>query len=240
ARVSEPAPVQMPAAQAPAARVQPAQVPPEPAAAARVARLVPARVPPEPEPAWETSYQAPAGTLTIGRSLDFTSESTADLLEEVFEISDKISETRRFEDALYLILDLAMEKVSTDSGSVFLADINSDDLVFGAARGPKASQVKGFKLKMGQGIVGFCAAEGIGLAVSDVTRDPRFYSTISQKVGYNTRSILCVPMQADGRVMGALELINKRAGNVFTERDLGVASFLGQHLARYLASRERK
>lgn len=127
-----------------------------------------------------------------------------------------------------------MEKIGTDAGAVFLADINEDELYFGAARGPKADQVMDFRVKMGQGIVGFTSESGVGLAISDAQQDPRFYAAVSEKVGYPTRSILCVPLQADNQVFGALELINKIHNDTFTERDLGMANFIAQQLGRFL------
>jgi GAF domain-containing protein len=170
----------------------------------------------------------------IGRALDFTSEATADLLEQIFEISDRVNQQPDRTTALYFMLDLAINTIGTDAGSILLADINTDSLSFAAARGPKAEQVMSFQVKMGQGIAGFCADSGVGVAVSDVTRDPRFHAVISEKIGYPTRSILCVPMQADDQIVGSLELINKKKNDTFSERDLGVAGFIGQQLARFV------
>ena len=96
-----------------------------------------------------------------------------------------------------------------------------------------------FRIKMGQGIVGFCAEEGVGLAVSDVTKDSRFHAAISEKIGYPTRSILCVPMQMEGRIVGALELINKKSSDVFSERYLNIANFVAHQLAEYLARQDK-
>jgi putative methionine-R-sulfoxide reductase with GAF domain len=182
--------------------------------------------------------QPPAAEASIGRSLEITPESTADFLEEVFELTQDVNQKSNQEEALYFMLDLAIERVRVDSGSVFLADINQHDLFFGAARGPKAGEVMKFRIKMGQGIVGFCAEEGVGLAVSDVNKDSRFYAAISEKIGYPTRSILCVPMQMEGRVVGALELINKQENDVFSEQDLNVANFIAHQLAEYLVRQD--
>lgn len=218
----EPAPITLP----PSAKKAPAKEPaPAPVATPKAPR--------QPTPrAKEVTTTTESG---IGRAIDFTSESTADLLEDIFEISDKVNKQPDQRSALYFMLDLAINTVGTDAGSVLLADINSDELSFGAARGPKADEVMGFKVKVGQGIVGFSTEAGVGVAISDATRDPRFYAAISQKIGYPTRSILCVPVQTEERVFGALELINKKANDTFTERDLGLANFIGQQLARYLS-----
>ncbi len=188
----------------------------------------------EDEPESQDAVLPTATSSGIGRAIDFTSESTADLLQEVFDLSQKVQDKSDTKEALDYVLDLAMDTIGTDSGSVFLADINSDELRIGTARGPKADEVMGIGVKMGQGIVGFCAETAVGMAVSDANRDHRFYKQISEKIGYPTKSILCVPIQAEGQVMGAMELINKKTGSTFTERDLGVANFLGQQLAQYL------
>jgi putative methionine-R-sulfoxide reductase with GAF domain len=181
----------------------------------------------------------PEPIQTIGRTLEFEADTTADYLADIFESTQAVHDQPNQEQALYFMLDLAIDRIQTDSGSVMLSDINNYDLSFGAARGPKADAVMNFKIKIGQGIVGFCAAEGVGVAISDVTRDPRFYSAVSEKIGYPTRSILCVPMEADGRVFGALELINRKESDTFSERDLNVANFIANQLAQYLIRQKK-
>ena len=226
-QVPPPAPVQ-PLPTAPMEQAPPAPTPP--------AEQAPPTPPPLEPRRSETASAIPAADA-IGRSLGSTSEATVDLLEEIFEFTDKVKDKSRKQDALDFMLDLAMAKVPSDAGSVILADINTRRLEFGAAKGPKSEGLVGVQLKMGQGIVGFCAESSIAVAVSDAQRDPRFYSAISEKIGYPTRSILCVPMQVDGRVVGALELINKHTEDLYTERDLGIASFIAQQLARHLIQR---
>jgi len=213
-----------------AARARPSHKPPMPPVEKPASAPPPQATPPQARDSVTTTTES-----GIGRAIDFTSESTADLLEEIFEISDKVHKQPDRRAALYFMLDLAINTLGTDAGSVLLADINSDLLSFGAARGPKADEVMRFKVKVGQGIVGFSAEAGVGLAISDATRDPRFYAAISEKIGYPTRSILCVPVRTEERVFGALELINKKSSDTFTERDLGLATFIGQQLARYLS-----
>jgi len=179
----------------------------------------------------------PAVQPPIGRAIDFTSEATADLLEEIFDDTTQVHDKGSREEALYFMLDLAMGKIKTESGSVLTADINAHDLRFEAARGPKAKEVMAFRVKVGQGLVGYCAAEAVSLAVSDVHTDPRFHAAISEKIGYPTRSILCAPMVVEGRVMGALELINRQGGDTFSERDLSIANFIARQLGEYLVAR---
>jgi GAF domain-containing protein len=46
-------------------------------------------------------------------------------------------------------------------------------------------------------------------------------------------------MQMEGRVVGALELINKKGGDVFSEQDLNIANFVAHQLAEYLARQDK-
>jgi len=245
----QPAPVQPAPVQPAPARARPAPAQPERTASqptvpqmsavkspvevrAKAAAQAPALGLPPSGP--QAGAAAPTTSRVIGRAITLTSEATADMLEEVFAITGELDATADRQKAMYRMLDLAMEKVGTDAGTVFAADINKRELEFAAVRGPKAREVARFRVAMGQGIVGFCCQENLGLAVSDATRDPRFHREISERIGYPTRSILCVPLRVEDRVVGALELINKRGSDQFSERDLGLANFLAQHLARCL------
>ena len=87
---------------------------------------------------------------------------------------------------------------------------------------------------MGQGIVGFCAQEGVAVAVSDAEKDSRFHAAISQKVGYKVSSILCAPAQKAGRSYGALELVNKRGNSCFSADEVSVLNFLAHEFSVYL------
>jgi len=157
-----------------------------------------------------------------------------ELLAELFERVGSLGARRGREDGLAFLLDLAMEKVGCESGSVLLAP--GQDLLFAVARGPKAEEILrlGIKVPVGVGIVGFCAQENVSLAVSDAEKDPRFYRAVSEAVGYATRSLLCAPIGAGGRVRGAMELVNKGGGRPFDQGDLSILSYLAHQAAEFL------
>jgi adenylate cyclase len=75
------------------------------------------------------------------------------------------------------------------------------------------------RLPLTWGVIGFVARTGSPLRLRDVHNDPRFDPTTDERTGYETRSILCLPvLDADGTVQGAIQLINKLDG-VFSEED---------------------
>ena len=166
--------------------------------------------------------------------------SAADVLAELFERVAEISGQKDTKSALGFLLDLAMEKVEAEAGSVFLARLAGRELEFAVARGPRAKALLalGASVPVGAGIVGFCAQEDVCLAVSDAEKDPRFQRAISEAIGYETRSLLCAPIARKGRVLGALEVMNKRGGAPFDERDLAIVSYLAHQAAEALAGGE--
>ncbi|OGR14802.1 MAG: hypothetical protein A2341_15690 [Deltaproteobacteria bacterium RIFOXYB12_FULL_58_9] len=174
-----------------------------------------------------------ADRVKIGRVKE-DEKSIDDLLADLFEATQALYDQEDLQAAARLILDLAHDTIPSDAGAVFISDINRMDLFFAAATGPKAEDVLKFRVPMGQGIVGFASQEGVSLAVSDVHKDPRFYANISTALGYETRSILCAPAQVEGRVFGAIELINKKSGSSFTSHEVNLLNYLAHEFADYL------
>jgi hypothetical protein len=162
-------------------------------------------------------------------------EVLADIFLRVVEL-DRMTEV---EQAMNFVLDLALEKVPCESGSVFRADGTNGDLTFITARGPKAREVLSANIIIpaGTGIAGFCAVEGVSVAVNNVEKDPRFYAKVSQKVDYQPRSMLCAPMMTHGRSFGCMQLINRRDGPQFQEHEVGVLSYLAHQAALFLNDR---
>lgn len=176
----------------------------------------------------------------IGRAVATNQkEQIEDLLAEVFERVQDVYSRQSADDALYFLLDLALEKIPAESGTIFSADAASGDLSFKAVRGPRAQELLAAKLVVpsGTGVVGFCAVEGVSLALSDVQKDPRYYAAVAEKVNYTPKSILCAPMMTAGRAFGALQILNKRDNTVFNAVEVGLASYIAHQAAMYLNSR---
>jgi hypothetical protein len=169
----------------------------------------------------------------IGRTR--SSVQIEEVLSDLFERTQDAFGLGRDEGLGYL-LDLALEKIPAESGSVFVADFASNDLALADARGPKARELKRMNLRMpvGVGIVGFCAQEAVSLAISDTQKDARFYKNVSEKLGYDTRSILCAPMVSGGRTFGCLEVINKKGTSHFTDSELAILAYVAHQGATYL------
>lgn len=147
------------------------------------------------------------------------------------EIQPLIAIFRDEEALLEKIIDIILNRLEVDAGTIFLIDEAKEELYFAAVRGPKAEAVKGFRIKVGEGIAGWVTQQNEPVAMSDVTKDARFKKDISQAVGYEVRSILCVPLRVRGKVVGCIEVLNKTHEDVFSSDDIelltGISHTLG-------------
>lgn len=163
-------------------------------------------------------------------------QETEDILADIFLRVVELGSKKEIEEAMEFVLDLVMEKVPCEAGSVLRADGATGDLTFVAARGPKAKEIMRSKLIVpaGTGIAGFCASEGVSVAVSDVEKDPRFYAEVGERIGYATRSMLCAPMMTHGRSFGCVQVINRKGGPQFLEHEVGVMAYLAHQAALFM------
>ena len=118
------------------------------------------------------------------------------------------------------IIESATELTEGEASSLMLLNPENNKLYFEIALGPKGPHVKQYSLNMGEGIAGWVAQKNTSLIVNDAQSDARFYPEIAQKIGFPTSSILAVPMRVRDRLVGVIEIINKRGGKKFGEDDL--------------------
>jgi hypothetical protein len=157
-------------------------------------------------------------------------------IEDVFLEINELFEAKTLEEAVTFSLDLAMRHVDAESGAVAFADERGIGLYFAAARGPKADELlaSNFEIPIDKGIVGFVTREGISLTVSDVSRDPRFYKDISAQLKYPVESIVCSPLQCEGRSWGAIELMNHQKRPAFSGAEMNVLTYIGHQTGRFI------
>jgi phosphoserine phosphatase RsbU/P len=97
--------------------------------------------------------------------------------------------------------------------------------------GEKKKEIKGIKVPKGAGFAGTVADTGKPLIVNNVKDDPRHFNEIDKTFSFNTRSILCVPMEIQGKLTGVLEAVNAIGRDGFSELDQEVLSYLAEQAA---------
>jgi adenylate cyclase len=126
------------------------------------------------------------------------------------------SSTFDIDHVLKYAMDMIQLTMGVEAGSLLL--LHGDELEFKVSFDIEPATLSRPKMKLGQGIAGYVAARGKSIIVNDVRQSPHFFSVIDDATGFRTRSALCVPMISQGKVIGVIELLNKRSGN-FSDND---------------------
>ena len=138
-------------------------------------------------------------------------------LEAIKQIGSALaSSTFDINKVLKYTMDMIRTLMNVEAGSLSL--VKGDHLEFAVAFDIDVAQLKKFRLKMGQGISGAVAALGKPIVENDASGSSYFHSEIDSATGFQTRSVLCVPMISQGKVIGVIEVLNKLDSN-FTEGD---------------------
>lgn len=139
-------------------------------------------------------------------------------LTAVLEVTKAYRSIIHLDVLLKTIVETAADTVGAEAGSILLFD-DSGKLRFHTASGQAASAVKPMYVEPGQGVAGWTAEHGKPAVVNDVSSDPRFERSFDRETGFDTRSILCVPLVFEDRTIGVLELLNKKTGDGFDAED---------------------
>jgi sigma-B regulation protein RsbU (phosphoserine phosphatase) len=139
---------------------------------------------------------------------------------QLFEVSLEMNSTIYKQDLLQKIMDTASKVTDAEASSVILVDAEKGDLFFELALGEKGGNVREIRLKMGEGIAGWVAQSGESVKIDNAALDPRWSSKVATRVDYPTRNLMCVPVASRGTIIGVLQVLNKRNGKHFSEKDL--------------------
>ncbi len=147
-------------------------------------------------------------------------------LESILEVAKAMASVRALDPLLEMILEEAAKVVEADRCSLFLLDRERGELWSKIAQGTSEIRVP-----LGKGIAGTVAASGEPIVIPDAYADPRFNRAVDATTGYQTRSVLCVPMRnSAGEVVGVLQALNRKEGT-FTDEDAELLTALGGQAA---------
>lgn len=128
-----------------------------------------------------------------------------------------------------LIMDWIQNLMGVEASSLLLKDEQTDELVFQIGLGDQGASVQGRRLKSDQGIAGWVFQHGWPLLVPDVREDTRFYRRMDEETGFQTKSVLCVPLKTQETVIGVIQVLNRPTDRAFTEEDLNLLSTIAAH-----------
>ena len=153
-------------------------------------------------------------------------ESMVKELNYLHHVSQRISQKKEIEVLLHEIMESCKEVTNSEASSLLIYDEKENNLYFEVALGDKGHEVKKIICNMGEGIAGWVAENRKPLLVADCYNDPRFNPDYDRQTGFRTRSMICVPMLMEEKLIGVIQVINKKGEKSFTERDLNLFQIL--------------
>jgi GAF domain-containing protein len=115
------------------------------------------------------------------------------------------------------------------AASVFLLDEDADELVFEAVAGEGGAELVGRRFPSSTGIAGWVLVTRQPLVVDDLSAETRFSQEAAESTGYVPKGLMAVPLLADDRVLGVLEVLDRAREERFTLAEMDLLSlFAGQ------------
>ena len=170
-----------------------------------------------------------SGTSNYETENEIAGAQHVDKLRAVLNICRRMSAMTDLASLQSLITREAKELLQADRVSIFLFDRDNCELWSAISQEGKIMR---FDARLG--IAGAVALSGQTINVVDAYQHPLFYKEVDVETGYQTDTLLAVPLHSlDGAVIGVGEATNKLGGS-FTAEDAEILATLAARLADVL------
>ncbi|HEY73763.1 MAG: hypothetical protein B6I35_07810 [Anaerolineaceae bacterium 4572_32.2] len=154
--------------------------------------------------------------------------SEQDELAALYEISHVIGSSLDLPEVLNEVMDQIIRLTGAERSFLMLIDPDTGELEFQAARNMDRETIGSSSFKISRSIVNQVAESGEPIVTTNAQMDPRFKAQESV-IGYNLRSILCVPLKYREQVTGVIYADNRILASLFSDQDRDLlAAFASQ------------
>ena len=164
------------------------------------------------------------------QNVDQVAALKRDLTEErrirrtLIDSSVRLNSMFNLPELLQTIIQTAADLLGAEAASLLMYDEAKQELTFEVAVGETENQIKTQRVPADKGIAGWVLKNQKPAVVDQAHKNPHFSDAIDRALGFTTRSVLAIPLNSRDRVIGVMEIINKRGKTGFSDRDLEVAS----------------
>ena len=131
-----------------------------------------------------------------------------------------------FDGVIQSVLEEIYSMLDVSGSSIWLSNPATHEIVCQYAVGVGHQTLTGWRLKLGQGVTGQVAQTGTALIIDDTRNDPRHLKHADDLVGVEMRSMLILPLQNRGRILGTLNVVDEKPGR-FSMNELELFGSIG-------------
>lgn len=140
--------------------------------------------------------------------------------------------------SMEMFIEFVSELLDVNICSIMLSDELTGDLTIKSAMGLSEEVIKRTRLRFGDRVAGWVALAGKPLLIENIEEDPRFARKNIDH--YNTKSLISIPLKINDKVIGVLNLNNKKSAEPFTAQDLSIASTLSDRITHFIEKLHRE
>lgn len=146
------------------------------------------------------------------------------------EIARVLASTLDLDRLLYQIVMAAASLTDSSAASIILYDESKHQLFFQSSTNLDSKVMRGLEIPINNSIAGEILKTRNPIIVLDTKADPRHFDGVGKSTDFEIKSLVGVPMITKEKVVGVLEVINKKKGQ-FSDEDAGVLMALGSQAA---------
>ncbi len=140
-------------------------------------------------------------------------------LAAIYEISSRLGTTLDLSKLLELVMDSVIDLTNAERGFVMLYNDQTAKLETVGARNFDRETIEKESAEISYSVVERAITTGEAVLTSNAQEDNRF-SGFTSVVDYQLRSMMCAPLRARGRIIGATYVDNRFLSSVFSQEDL--------------------
>lgn len=150
-------------------------------------------------------------------------KSAVNELQILNDIAVSAGNSKSTDQTLNIIIQKILTAVGAEQGSIMLLTEDENDPFKTYLRKEDFSSLKPH-YKINTSISGWVLKNEEPLIIKNLSKDKRFISTEEEQK--DIKSILCVPIWFEGKIIGILTIVNKKDKSEFEERDLNLLSII--------------
>ena len=155
---------------------------------------------------------------------------TLDSYLRVIEISRDLASTLDLDTLLDDIVRAAADITHAEAASILLYDDMARQLYFQVATNIDEPTMRGLVVPLDNSVAGWIVTNRKSVRIDDAQKDTRLYSNVDQTLSHTTKSLLGIPLITKNKVVGVIEVLNKKRGK-FTDPDESMLTVLGAQAA---------
>jgi Nif-specific regulatory protein len=150
----------------------------------------------------------------------------------LLSVGGLVGQEVNLDELLHTVVDRVARAMQSDRGTLWLVDAPRRELFSRAAHLPELKQIR---VKIGQGAAGHVAASGEAVNYPEAKKSRQFHGDVDRLTGYQTKTLLAVPLQdRDGTIFGVLQVLNRLGNGRYEKEDEDRLAAFGRQVSHAL------